>query len=149
MRVGIPTEIKNNEFRVAITPAGVAELVHRGHEVLIQAGAGEGSAISDTDFKRAGAQVVGMSGDTLEDLSEFSRKECAGAFPVARATPAMIEAFDVALEFNGQRNNAMTSRTSYVIAPDGRIVYEYTALDPDKHVANTLAAVRKWAQSKP
>ena len=42
MRVGIPTEIKNNEFRVAITPAGVAELVHRGHEVIIQSGAGEG-----------------------------------------------------------------------------------------------------------
>ena len=58
MRVGIPTEIKNNEFRVAITPAGVAELVHRGHEVLIEAGAGEGSAISDADFKRAGAQMV-------------------------------------------------------------------------------------------
>ena len=40
MRVGVPTEIKNNEYRVAITPAGVAELAHRGHEVLIQAGAG-------------------------------------------------------------------------------------------------------------
>lgn len=58
MRVGVPTEIKNNEYRVAITPAGVAELVHRGHEVLIQAGAGDGSAITDTDFKGAGAQIV-------------------------------------------------------------------------------------------
>src|SRR3954471_12522493 len=58
MRVGIPTEIKNNEYRVAITPAGVAELVHRGHEVIIQSGAGEGSAISDADFKRAGAQLL-------------------------------------------------------------------------------------------
>jgi alanine dehydrogenase len=58
MRVGIPTEIKNNEYRVAITPAGVAELVHRGHEVIIQAGAGEGSAITDADFKRAGAQMI-------------------------------------------------------------------------------------------
>ncbi len=58
MRVGIPTEIKNNEYRVAITPAGVAELVHRGHEVLIQSGAGDGSAISDADFKRAGAQMI-------------------------------------------------------------------------------------------
>ena len=56
MRVGVPTEIKNNEFRVAITPAGVAELVQRGHEVLIQAGAGTGSAISDADFKAAGAR---------------------------------------------------------------------------------------------
>jgi alanine dehydrogenase len=58
MRVGIPTEIKNNEFRVAITPAGVAELTRRGHEVLIQAGAGEGSAISDNDFKAAGAELA-------------------------------------------------------------------------------------------
>lgn len=58
MRVGIPTEIKNNEFRVAITPSGVAELVQRGHEVLIQSGAGDGSSISDADFKRAGAQMI-------------------------------------------------------------------------------------------
>ena len=58
MRVGIPTEIKNNEYRVAITPAGVSELVRQGHEVLIQAGAGEGSAITDDDFTRAGAQMV-------------------------------------------------------------------------------------------
>jgi alanine dehydrogenase len=58
MRVGVPAEIKNNEYRVAITPAGVAELTRRGHEVLIQAGAGDGSAISDRDFKAAGAQVV-------------------------------------------------------------------------------------------
>lgn len=64
MRVGIPTEIKNHEYRVAITPAGVAELTHRGHEVLIQAGAGEGSAISDRDFKAAGAQLI----DTADEV---------------------------------------------------------------------------------
>ncbi|MDF2826182.1 MAG: alanine dehydrogenase, partial [Mycobacterium sp.] len=58
MRVGIPTEIKNNEYRVAITPAGVAELVRRGHDVAIQAGAGDGSAIADTDYKAAGAEIV-------------------------------------------------------------------------------------------
>ena len=58
MRVGIPTETKNNEFRVAVTPAGVAELTRRGHEVLIQAGAGEGSTIPDTEFKAAGAELT-------------------------------------------------------------------------------------------
>ncbi|OBA98203.1 alanine dehydrogenase [Mycolicibacterium fortuitum] len=58
MLVGIPTEIKNNEYRVAIIPAGVAELTRRGHDVVIQAGAGEGSAITDNDFKAAGAQIV-------------------------------------------------------------------------------------------
>ena len=58
MRVGIPTEIKNNEFRVAITPAGVAELTRRGHDVVIQSGAGDGSSISDTDFKAVGAEII-------------------------------------------------------------------------------------------
>ena len=61
MRIGIPTETKNNEFRVAITPAGVAALANRGHDVLIQAGAGEGSAIVDADFKAAGAQMIGTA----------------------------------------------------------------------------------------
>jgi alanine dehydrogenase len=67
MRVGIPTEIKNNEYRVAITPAGVAELVHRGHEVIIQSGAGDGSAITDADFKRAGAQLINTADQVWEE----------------------------------------------------------------------------------
>jgi alanine dehydrogenase len=58
MKVGIPTEIKEDEYRVAITPAGVRELIERGHEVLIQRGAGEGSAISDADFEAQGAQIA-------------------------------------------------------------------------------------------
>ena len=58
MRVGIPSEIKNNEFRVAITPAGVAEFTRRGHHVVVQAGAGEGSSIPDADFKVAGAEII-------------------------------------------------------------------------------------------
>src|SRR3954471_15246995 len=73
MRVGIPTEIKNNEYRVAITPAGVAELVHRGHEVIIQSGAGEGSAITDADFKRAGAQLI-TSADQVWEEAELLLK---------------------------------------------------------------------------
>ncbi|MHA3683862.1 alanine dehydrogenase [Leucobacter sp. HY1908] len=58
MRVGIPTEIKNNENRVAITEAGVFELARRGHEVLVQAGAGLGSAITDAEYIAAGAKIV-------------------------------------------------------------------------------------------
>ena len=58
MRVGIPTEIKNNENRVAITQAGVFELKRRGHEVLVQAGAGLGSAITDDEYVAAGATIV-------------------------------------------------------------------------------------------
>lgn len=59
MHVGIPTEVKNNEFRVAITPAGVHSLRKRGHTVLIQSGAGIGSGIFDDDFRSAGAVIVG------------------------------------------------------------------------------------------
>ena len=58
MRVAVPTEIKNNEFRVAITPAGVHDLVSHGHEVLIQAGAGAGSSISDEAYVAAGATLA-------------------------------------------------------------------------------------------
>jgi alanine dehydrogenase len=58
MRIGVPSEVKNHEYRVAITPAGVAEFVRRGHQVTVQAGAGEGSAITDDDFATAGARIV-------------------------------------------------------------------------------------------
>ncbi len=58
MKVGIPTEIKSDEYRVAITPAGVREMSEHGHEVLIQSGAGDGSAISDADYRAQGATIV-------------------------------------------------------------------------------------------
>ena len=54
----MPTEIKPDEYRVAITAAGVREMVERGHEVLIQAGAGEGSAIDDDSYVAQGAKIV-------------------------------------------------------------------------------------------
>lgn len=58
MRVGVPTEIKNNEFRVAITPAGVHALTDHGHQVLVQRGAGLGSSITDAEYLRAGATII-------------------------------------------------------------------------------------------
>ena len=63
MRIGIPTEIKNNESRVAITPAGVDALVARGHEVWIEPGAGNGSRISDDAFVAAGAKLAADADD--------------------------------------------------------------------------------------
>ncbi|HET7724952.1 MAG TPA: alanine dehydrogenase [Propionibacteriaceae bacterium] len=57
-RIAVPTEVKNNEFRVAITPVGVNELVRAGHEVFVQSGAGIGSSITDDDFAAQGAQIV-------------------------------------------------------------------------------------------
>jgi alanine dehydrogenase len=58
MRIGVPTEVKNHEYRVAITPAGVHELTGRGHHVAVQAGAGAGSAITDDEYRAAGAELV-------------------------------------------------------------------------------------------
>src|SRR5215218_2311324 len=58
MRIGIPTEVKDHEYRVAITPAGVHELVGRGHDVFVQAGAGEGSSLPDGEYAAAGAKVL-------------------------------------------------------------------------------------------
>ena len=58
MKVGVPTEIKTDEYRVALTPSGVRELVEHDHEVQVQKGAGEGSAISDNDYTEQGARIV-------------------------------------------------------------------------------------------
>ncbi|MPQ99743.1 alanine dehydrogenase [Modestobacter sp. I12A-02628] len=64
MRVGVPREVKNHEYRVALTPSGVTELVAGGHEVLVEADAGAGSSIPDADFVAAGARIV----PTAEDV---------------------------------------------------------------------------------
>jgi alanine dehydrogenase len=63
MKVGVPREIKNNEYRVAITPAGVHELVREGHEVYLERDAGAGSRIPDADFTAAGAQILPAADD--------------------------------------------------------------------------------------
>ena len=57
MKVGVPTETKMDEYRVALTPAGARELVEHGHEVCVQAGAGVGSTVSDEEFSRQGARL--------------------------------------------------------------------------------------------
>ena len=67
MRIGIPTEVKNNEFRVALTPSGVHELVSAGHSVLVQAGAGLGSGITDSEFVGAGATLSREAGEVWAD----------------------------------------------------------------------------------
>jgi alanine dehydrogenase len=58
MLVGVPKEIKDNEFRVGMTPAAVSELIHRGHRVIVEQGAGVGSGLSDEEYQRAGAELI-------------------------------------------------------------------------------------------
>lgn len=63
MLIGIPKEIKNNENRVALTPAGVHSLVSRGHRVLIETNAGLGSGFTDADYQKQGAEIVATAGE--------------------------------------------------------------------------------------
>lgn len=91
-------------------------------------------------FREAGARVVGVSADNYETLRRFSVEACRNAFPVATATPEMIRGYDVLLS----AERPISNRTSYVIAPDGRIIYAHSDMDWREHVTNTLAAVRRW-----
>lgn len=92
---------------------------------------------AEKDFRKAGARVIGMSADDLSTLKKFSVEACRNAFPVATATPGVIRAYDVKLK----QNPAMTDRTSYVIAPNGRVTFVHSELNWSEHVAKTLAAV--------
>jgi peroxiredoxin len=94
------------------------------------------------DFRKAGATVIGMSADPVEELAKFSATECAGKFAVASAGPAVVSGYDVALgrEIKGRQ---VTTRTSYVIGRDGRVAFVHNDMNPAEHVAMTLAAVGK------
>lgn len=97
-------------------------------------------SVAAPEFRKAGARVIGMSADDLPTLKRFSVEGCRNAFPVATATPATIRAYDAVLAAKPELSN----RTSYVIAPDGKILYVHSALDWRDHVKNTLAAVKAW-----
>lgn len=92
------------------------------------------------EFAKLGATVIGMSADDIETLKRFSVEECRSKFAVASATPAVIKSYDVALA----PGVAMSNRTSYVIAPDGRILFAYTAAEPLGHIKGAMQAVRAW-----
>ena len=92
-------------------------------------------------FKALGATVIGVSHDDIAKLNKFSLSECRSKFAVA-ADPDqhIMKSYDAVLK----QNPLYADRTSYVIAPDGKILYSYTDMKPDLHVANTLAAVEQW-----
>ena len=92
-------------------------------------------------YKALGATVIGVSHDPLDKLQKFSVSECRSKFAVAADTDqAVMKSYDAVLTKYPQWAN----RTSYVIAPDGTIIYTYTNLDPSLHVENTLNALKAW-----
>ncbi len=92
-------------------------------------------------FKALGATVIGVSHDDIAKLNKFSVSECRNKFAVA-ADPDqhIMKSYDAVLA----QNPLYADRTSYVISPEGKILYSYTDLKPDLHVANTMAAVKQW-----
>ena len=95
-------------------------------------------------FKALGATVIGVSHDDIDTLNKFSVSECRNKFAVAAdADKKIMKAYDAQLFLKPD----WAKRTSYVIAPSGEILYSYNALSPDKHVANTMAAVKKWVEA--
>jgi peroxiredoxin len=95
------------------------------------------------EFKKLGAQVIGVSGDDIETQKKFSTQECRSAFLVA-SDPGL----KVAKQYDAALTASYANRTSYVIAPDGTIAYSYTNLEAEKHVENTLAALKALAAKK-
>ena len=87
MLVGIPKEIKNHEYRVAITPAGVKEFINHGHKVIVEKGAGLGSAISDDAYRVAGAEIL----DTAQEVWARAEMILKVKEPIAPEYPLMRE----------------------------------------------------------
>jgi len=133
----------------------LAEALKKGPVVLYfyPAAFTEGCTIEAHDFADAmakyhalGATVIGVSHDKIDTLNRFSVSECRSKFAVAAdEDQSIMKSYDAVLAIMPR----YADRVSYVIAPNGRVLYAYTSLNPDKHVANTLDALRKWsAQQK-
>lgn len=143
MRIGIPKEIKNNENRVGMTPAGVAELVKHGHEVMVQHTAGEGSGFPDSDYIEAGASIlpaiedVYASADMIVKVKEPIEPE----YPLIRAGQVLFTYFHFAsdrpLTDAMLKSGAVCIAYETVTAPDGSL----PLLIPMSEVAGRMATL--------
>jgi len=92
-------------------------------------------------YKALGATVIGVSYDSIETLNKFSVAECRSKFPVASdADQAIMKSYDAVLD----KKPEWANRTSYVISPEGKVIFSYTNLDPSSHVALTMQALKDW-----
>jgi thioredoxin-dependent peroxiredoxin len=98
------------------------------------------------NFAAAGATVIGVSGDKIEVQRDFSTKECRDKFPVgADPSFSVIKAYDAAFTIP-VAGAVFANRISYVISPEGTILYAYADSNAEKYIENTLAVVRKWLE---
>jgi peroxiredoxin Q/BCP len=132
----------------------LAESLKKGPVVLyfFPAAFSESCSIEAREFAEAmprfaalGASVVGVSADDIDALAKFSVQACQSRFPVA-SDPALtvIKSYDAMMKTRPEYAN----RVTYVIAPSGKIVYQYLSLNPTRHVERTLEALRSWSRSE-
>ena len=152
MRIAVPKEIMNNENRVALTPGGAQTLVHDGHEVLIETGAGEGASFPDSEYEAAGASIVGTAEDTwaqaelllkvkepLEseyqylrpDLTVFTYLHLAADRPL---TEALVDANTTAIAYE-----TVTDRhgTLPLLTPMSQVAGRLAAIEGTHHLLST------------
>ena len=97
------------------------------------------------DFKKLGATVVGVTAGNVDQVDEFSKLECRDKFAVAADPGAKVAAeYETLMQMNGK---TVSDRTSFVIAPDGKILLSYTDRNPDAHIQKTMDAVKQYAKS--
>ncbi|WP_140725851.1 MULTISPECIES: peroxiredoxin [Gammaproteobacteria] len=98
------------------------------------------------EFEKLGATVVGVTAGNLDRVEEFSSAECRDKFAVAADPGAKVAAkFDATMQADGK---TLSNRTSFVIAPDGKILLSYTDRNPEKHVQMTMDAVKAYKAGK-
>jgi peroxiredoxin Q/BCP len=95
------------------------------------------------DFKKLNATVIGVTAGNVERVAEFSKLECRDKFAVA-ADPGAKVAAEYQTTFTTKDGKALSERTSYVIAPDGKILLSYTDANPEQHIQKTMSAVKAW-----
>src|SRR5437773_5230861 len=144
----IPAALDGKVYKFSL-----ADALKKGPVVLyfFPAAFSEGCSVEAHEFAEAtaqfaalGASVVGVSGDDIDTLSKFSLQACQSRFPVASdQTQSVMKSFDAVMQTRPEYAN----RISYVITPDGTVVYHYMSLNPTKHVEKTLEALRSWSAS--
>jgi thioredoxin-dependent peroxiredoxin len=98
-------------------------------------------AEATAQFQALGASVVGVSGDDIDTLSKFSTQACQSKFAVASdQSKKVIQSYDAVM----RQQPDYANRISYVIAPNGSVVYNYVNLNPERHVERTLRALKEW-----
>ena len=144
-----PASLGGNEFQYSL-----AEALKKGPVVLYFYPAAFTTActIEAHDFADAvdayralGATVIGVSHDDIATLKKFSVSECRSKFVVAAdKDQSIMKSYDAVLTLMPQ----YADRVSYVIAPDGRVIFAYKSMNPEKHVELTLDALKKWSAAK-